>query len=689
MGRVGLCVLTLVMVLLCVISCRGPREYSLDVAINGSGSVSRSPGHATYQGGEEVHLAAVADPGWRFASWAGDASGTDPSITLTMSDARKVSATFAKNAPETLLDRSVTISNYWVMSLWDGTPPRVPGTLDVPAFLAQEQLPYLWTDPGFKSYVEQSKDPQGLLRFYWAAALLFHPDATVVIATLKYAETSDASSLLSPMSLFLPDLLAGQDQSIAQESAHATWMLDNGDLKSVLTTLLSQGAVPSGIPPASAHRALALLQASCPPSRQADLQTLLGTPSTSPSTGGSAADCLASYGSTITRVSDSGLASTSDANARNVAVDDKGQVYVVWHDSRLASSAHPTKKEIFLRYYDGQSWGPEQQLTFGDLESTCPSIVAKGDRAYVVYAADVLHSALLGTYTGTLSLSTLRDGKLWERKQVGDSTKAGDPDLFIDESDNLHFVWDDRRNGSPDIYYAVMQPDGTTSASERVTTMASSLSLLSSTSSAPESSQARSVENLDPSVAVDRAGNVHVVWLAKTSTGDFYAICHMMRTKEGWGALDILDTSNDLLTIPSSCIDATGVLYVAYTKGKTLPNGTYDDKLQCTTWNGHSWSAPLAVYDVPDRYADACSIAAGPTGRIHIVWSEGTSSSDMDLYYASGVAGVFDRFARLSCDDRYSGCPTIAVDAQDRTHIAWHDNHFGNYDILYFLVSDI
>ena len=59
----------------------------------GNGTVTRTPDQATYHYGETVELSATADPGWTFAGFTGDVSGT----TVTMNGNRTVTATFTQD----------------------------------------------------------------------------------------------------------------------------------------------------------------------------------------------------------------------------------------------------------------------------------------------------------------------------------------------------------------------------------------------------------------------------------------------------------------------------------------------------------------------------------------------------------------------------------------------------------------
>ncbi|MCL4863592.1 MAG: InlB B-repeat-containing protein, partial [Caldilineaceae bacterium] len=71
--------------------------YPLSITIIGDGgAVERTPDASDYLAGAQVTLTAVANPGWRFTGWSGDAQSNEPSITLTMDSAKAVTATFVE-----------------------------------------------------------------------------------------------------------------------------------------------------------------------------------------------------------------------------------------------------------------------------------------------------------------------------------------------------------------------------------------------------------------------------------------------------------------------------------------------------------------------------------------------------------------------------------------------------------------
>lgn len=70
--------------------------YTLTVGTSGSGTVTVSPDSSCYHNGTNVTLTAIADTGWAFDEWSGDATGAENPVTITIGEANvSVTATFS------------------------------------------------------------------------------------------------------------------------------------------------------------------------------------------------------------------------------------------------------------------------------------------------------------------------------------------------------------------------------------------------------------------------------------------------------------------------------------------------------------------------------------------------------------------------------------------------------------------
>jgi uncharacterized repeat protein (TIGR02543 family) len=91
-------------------------QYILSLTTVRGGSVSVTPSQAAYTAGTRVTLTPRADPGYAFAGWTDDASGTDNPLSLTMDGHKSITPLFGATGG------TVNFVN------------RITGTLDAPVF---------------------------------------------------------------------------------------------------------------------------------------------------------------------------------------------------------------------------------------------------------------------------------------------------------------------------------------------------------------------------------------------------------------------------------------------------------------------------------------------------------------------------------------------------------------------------
>ena len=77
--------------------------FTLTVNVNGSGAVNRDPTNSIIPSGANVILTAISNgPSWYFASWSGDATGSDNPLNVTMDSNKVITATFLQLPSYTL-----------------------------------------------------------------------------------------------------------------------------------------------------------------------------------------------------------------------------------------------------------------------------------------------------------------------------------------------------------------------------------------------------------------------------------------------------------------------------------------------------------------------------------------------------------------------------------------------------------
>jgi hypothetical protein len=74
--------------------CSCARSYGLTLNVGANGKVTKSPDAPTYDSGAIVTLTAVPNAGYKLRSWSGDVSGTNTTVTVTMTADKTIAATF-------------------------------------------------------------------------------------------------------------------------------------------------------------------------------------------------------------------------------------------------------------------------------------------------------------------------------------------------------------------------------------------------------------------------------------------------------------------------------------------------------------------------------------------------------------------------------------------------------------------
>ncbi len=90
--------------------------YPLTTSVQGAGRVYKDPEQTCVaQANASVRLYAVPADGWSFTGWSGDATGTANPVTVVMTAAKSITATFSSAVSDIILDNfhSATFTGTW------------------------------------------------------------------------------------------------------------------------------------------------------------------------------------------------------------------------------------------------------------------------------------------------------------------------------------------------------------------------------------------------------------------------------------------------------------------------------------------------------------------------------------------------------------------------------------------------
>jgi hypothetical protein len=286
-----------------------------------------------------------------------------------------------------------------------------------------------------------------------------------------------------------------------------------------------------------------------------------------------------------------------------IACDSQNRPHIVWQDGRNPGYS------IYYKYNDGTAWSADLALASTGKDCNQPSIA--------IDSADNLHVVWNDYRNDNWEIYyKKRTGATWgaDERLTDDPSESFGTDVAVDALGQVHVVW---KGGASyaEIYYKMF--DG----------VSWSPAMLLSDGLA---------KSCNPAVAVDGAGALHVVWQYKYSYGGNDEICYGSKAGATWWTGRWLTATSGLSVNPSIAADRLGRIHVVWSD---LTLGHYE--IYYKVWDpglGTSgtpsdatvdWPAALGVYPNPARgnvtITFALGEAASPAIEIYdiagrIVW---------------------------------------------------------------------
>jgi len=248
-----------------------------------------------------------------------------------------------------------------------------------------------------------------------------------------------------------------------------------------------------------------------------------------------------------------------------------------------------------------------------------------------------------------------------EKRLSWTSGHSGDADIAVEASGKVHVVWQDNTPGNFEIYYKKSPDGGATWAGAKKLTFTAG------------SSRA-------PAIAVDPSLNLHVVW-ADDTPGNF-EVYYKKSTDGGatWTANKRLSMTADSSDHPFIAVDSAGDLHVVWQDNTPGNEEVFYAK---STDKGAAWSAARRLTWTPDESEDP-AIGVESSGFLHLVWGDETPGNS-EIYHKKSTDGgaTWSVNKRLTWNSGGSVGPKIAVDPSGCLHVVWPDHSPGNYEIYY------
>ncbi len=400
----------------------------------------------------------------------------------------------------------------------------------------------------------------------------------------------------------------------------------------------------------------------------------------------------------------------------SIAVDDGGNLHVVWHDHTNGPWGSDTEI-MYVNYSSSAGWSnaiviSDNGTNWNNGISENPSIaVDDGGNIHVVWhdhtdgpwGTDieimyVNHSSSAG-WSNAIVISD--DGTNWN------NDNSRNPSIALDSDGNIHVAWHDLTDGPWGTDTEIMYVNHSSSAGWSNATVISD-----------DGTNWNNDESISPSIAIDNGGNIHVVWHDLTdgpwgTDGEIMYVNHS--SSAGWSnAIVISDDgtnwNNGDSRNPSIAVDNGGNVHVVW---HDFTDGSWGTDIEIMYVNHSSsagWSNVIVISDDGTTWNDGASYEPSITvdngGNIHVVWYDSTygpwtSGADTEIMYVkySSLAGwsnatvISDGSGGIYWNDDDSEYPSIAVDNGGNAHVVWHDFTDGPWgtdsEIMYTFIGDI
>jgi hypothetical protein len=199
----------------------------------------------------------------------------------------------------------------------------------------------------------------------------------------------------------------------------------------------------------------------------------------------------------------------------------------------------------------------------------------------------------------------------------------------------------------------------------------------------------RQANCFQPSIACDSVGNVHLAWHIGSSMGTGIWAKRYTATTRHWRADTLIDstsTSNPQLYPSVACVPGTGDIAVAWYGSPD--SGMYYQVFLRERHSATGWDSAMQVSEASVSH-DQVSVAAGRNGDLAVVWvgkDFGDDSYDQ-VYCRLRVGADWQGVERVSdmplAWRQYA--PSVAFDPEGAVHVVWHGRTLSNsyYQVFY------
>ncbi|MBY9000345.1 MAG: hypothetical protein KGD64_05490 [Candidatus Heimdallarchaeota archaeon] len=285
---------------------------------------------------------------------------------------------------------------------------------------------------------------------------------------------------------------------------------------------------------------------------------------------------------------------------------------------------------------------------------------------------------IVDDYTNSSNLETTYEYSNWwwtdyELISTESTLESKHLNIAADSVGNIHIVWADLTaylgcGSDSDIFYKYWDATSDSwSTTEVVSTESTSYSSY-------------------PALAVDSTNKIHIVWIDTTDyagAGTDLDIFYKSRSSEGlWSITEVVSPTSDDSLKPSIAVDSADNLHLVWQDiTDYLGSGTDSDVFYRIRPSGSIWSTTEVVSSGSTGSSYNPFIVVNSLNTAYITWQDTTdylgAGTDWDIFYRfkTYVSGVWSFTGIVSAESTLdSAVPSMVVDSADNIHCVWYDS---------------
>jgi len=245
------------------------------------------------------------------------------------------------------------------------------------------------------------------------------------------------------------------------------------------------------------------------------------------------------------------------------------------------------------------------------------------------------------------------------------------PATATDSAGNIWVVWDQTTAaGDSDIYIGKLQVGASTfDPSAQVTADAD--------------------YQRNPAIAIDNDDTIYVVWQGDDPSGRWDIFASTSVDGTNWSnpvQVNAGDPNNESdQTAPAIAIDANDKAYIVW-EDDQAGNKDIWVATSGSDANGITWSSIPITADQYNQSEPA--IAIDSSNIAYVVWTDGRSGSDTDIFGADSATGPWSNVSIVVSDSNQSSPVITGESSGNGLHLLWVDDANGNADIFYGATPD-